>query len=379
MIEIVFAIIIILLLLNYCFFVNKINAGLKKILGHAQPGNVVKEFASIIIPFRNESDVILDNLASIERLDYPSDKYEVIYVDDSSSDDGYEKLKASIKNDNIKIVQCSSNGARRGHKKKALQAGIDKSRGQIIITTDADCVFDKDWLSEMIKYFDDETAFVSGPVNFAGGKGLFFKVQLIEFASLVMTGAGLIGGGTPSICNGANLAYRKNVFDMVKGFAGNLNLSSGDDELLMQKIASQTNYKIKFCASEKAVVRTKANRTLRGFINQRKRWASKSVYYKNKTLVAMLVLIYLFYLSVFLLPFAAVFVSIKYLAWFFIGFIAKCIVENSVMVKSKPLLGIKYNVAEFIATEIFQITYIVIMSVAGLFGNYKWKDRKIVR
>src|SRR6202012_3482401 len=111
------------------------------------------------------------------------------------------------------------------------------------------------------------------------------------------SGAALIGNGQASTCNGANLAYRKDVFYAVGGFKGIDDLASGDDELLLQKVAEKYPGKIGFLKSYDAIVYTHAKHTLKEFLQQRRRWASKSVKYKDKKVTAMTVGIWLFNVS----------------------------------------------------------------------------------
>src|SRR5690606_15171890 len=118
--------------------------------------------------------------------------------------------------------------------------------------------------------------------------------QTLEFLYLVGLGAAGIGNGRPSTCNGANLAYRRDVFYEMGGFSGIDHLASGDDELFLHKVAAVYPEKIGFCKSRDAVVYTDAKRDLRGFINQRRRWASKSTHYKEKSVVALGVSVWLF-------------------------------------------------------------------------------------
>ncbi len=377
-IEIAFILFFILLTIHYVLFISNINRGIEKT--DRNSGKIIKnEFISIIIPFRNESENIIDNLRCIENQDYPTEKYEVLYVNDSSEDDGVEKLSAAIKNKNIKILHAPSNELTRGHKKNAVNYGIKNSSASIIVTTDADCTFGANWLSSLLLCLDEKTAFVSGPVKFSGYSNLFEKIQAIEFSGLVLAGAGLIGSGKPVICNAANIAYRKNIFDEVNGFNDNLNLSSGDDELLMQKIASLTNYKIKFCFNKNAVVETSPNKTLSSFINQRKRWASKSIFYKDKLLIAQLILIYLFYTALLMLPFLSILSPFLYVPLFILSFGIKILTEHLVVRKGKNIFSLHYSLFELIIAEIFQIFYIVIISAAGLFGRFKWKERNLER
>lgn len=377
-IELILISLSLLLMFHYILFIGKINTGLKSIEKTIEPINI-SYFVSVIIPFRNEEENILESLQCFQNLNYPPDKYEVIFVNDSSEDNGAERLRSANNSPNIKIIDAPASGATRGHKKHAVLYGIKNANGAIIVTTDADCTFGKEWLNNLLACFDDETGFVSGPVKFTRSIKIFQRIQTLEFAGLVLTGAGLIGCNRPVICNAANVAYRKEVFEMVNGFDDNLNLSSGDDELLMQKIAADTNYKVKFCFNKDAVVETKPNNTLAAFVQQRRRWASKSIFYKEKLLVVQLVLIYLFYVALLMLPFAALFVSGYYLLLFVAGFAAKACIENTVMRKGKKLFDMKYNLSDFLAAELFQVIYIVIISAAGLWGGFKWKERKLAR
>ncbi len=274
----------ILLTFYYIYFLMKIYVGIKKI-PETETAKSHIFFVSVIIPFRNESSNLLKSLQSIEAQIYPKDKFEVIYVNDSSDDDSLEILANEVKSNNIKIISVPDSFSVNAHKKRAIKYGIENSSGEIIMTTDADCIHDKDWLKIMSSMFDERTGFVSGPVKFIDDSTLFGKLQKIEFAGLVLTGAGLIGSGSPTICNAANIAYKKSVYQEVNGFNDQMNLTSGDDELLMQKIHKNTAYKIKFCWNKKAVVKTEANKSMPQFYQQRKRWASKGLFYSDKLLI----------------------------------------------------------------------------------------------
>jgi poly-beta-1,6-N-acetyl-D-glucosamine synthase len=288
-----------LLLFFYIYFLAGIFIGLKRHSLEIQPDEI-DEYVSVLIPFRNESQNILKGLASIENQNYPKDKYEVIYINDSSTDDSLKKICEAKKSFNVNVVSLPENFLPNAHKKRAVRFGIEKCKGEIIVTTDADCIHKKEWLETLLGSYDKETGFISGPVEFAAGESIFEKIQRIEFAGLILSGAGLIGINKPAICNAANASYRKETFYSVKGFDDNLNISSGDDEILMQKIWKEGEYKVKFCMNRKAVVTSSSNKTFNDFYHQRKRWASKSLFYKNKFLKLKLIFIFLFYLS--LLP-----------------------------------------------------------------------------
>ncbi len=368
-----------LLTAYYLFFLYRVLNGLRKIESQSVPPEVSKEFITVIVPFRNEAGVILENLKSLENQKYDENLYEVLYVDDNSTDNSVNILEKNIHSENIKVLKFKNADGERAYKKKAIEYAIKQSRGEIIITTDADCTHGKEWLPVMVSCFDDETGFVSGPVEFLRGEKLFDKLQSLEFAGLIITGAGLIGAGNPAICNAANLGFRKNVFFEVGGYSGNLNLSSGDDEFLMQKIHANTKYKIKFCADKKAKAFTKPNEDFKSFYQQRKRWASKGLFYKNKRFVLSLVFIFMFYFSLLVSPFLALFYNPFFWMWFAVGILSKMLIEYAVLKKGITMLYDKDLLRYFFVAEIFHVPYIVFAPLLGLRGNYIWKEREIKR
>ncbi len=366
------------LLLYYLFFLSNIYRGLGK-LRRTDKKNTIPEFISIIIPFRNENKNLPGNLKGLISQNYPKDKYEIIYVNDSSTDDSVEVLKKLITNDNVSVISVPDEFSPNAHKKRAVRYGIQYAKGDLIITTDADCLHEKEWLQAMVNYLDENTAFVSGPVEFIEKGNVFSDLQKIEFAGLVITGAGLIGINKPTICNAANILYRKKAYDEVKGFHDNLNLSSGDDELLMQKIHKKTKYKIKFCPERKAVVKTEANNSVEQFYQQRKRWASKGLFYADKFLIAKLVLIFWFYLGLVCQLILGIFYSSGFLVLLLLSFLLKILFEYLVMKKGAELLFDKRIMKYFLLTEFVHIPYIVIAGISGIFGNFTWKERVVKR
>jgi cellulose synthase/poly-beta-1,6-N-acetylglucosamine synthase-like glycosyltransferase len=367
-----------LFLLHYLFFLQRIFRGLRNLTLTANE-KLSYEFISIIIPFRNEEENILVSLKSIESQFYPEDKFEVIYVNDFSEDNSLELLKSNIKKDNIRVLSVAEDFSTNAHKKRAVRYGIENAKGDIIVTTDADCVHNEEWLKSLVLSFDSVTGFVSGPVEFEIDNGLFSEFQKLEFAGLVLCGAGLIGSGHPTICNAANIAYRKKVFDEVGGFKDQMNLSSGDDELLMQKIAKDSDFKVKFCIDKKAIVKTSANKTYGDFYQQRKRWASKALFYNDKTLVLKLILIYLFYVGLVAQIFLGLFYYPHFLVSLFLSIILKVIYEFRILVKGRTILFTNLQLKHFLAAEILQIPYVIITGLVGAFGNYLWKSRNLKR
>lgn len=378
MTEIFLLIFSIFLLIHYLIFLFRIYSGLKK-LNPEKTFQIPNEFVTVLIPFRNEEQNILRVLKSLELQDYPEEKFEVIFIDDNSSDNSKNLLQTHIRKNNFKVMSVPEEYSKKAHKKRAIRYGIENAKGEIIVTTDADCVHPNKWLKTLLSFMKNDVGFISGPVEFITANNLFDKLQKLEFAGLVITGAGLIGNNTPIICNAANIAYRKKVFDEVGGFSLQMDLSSGDDELLMQKIFQDTNYKIVFALDKNSIVKTEANQSIKQFYNQRKRWASKGLFYKNKFLVIKLILIFLFYLSLIVLPILGLLVNKLFFLLFIISFLLKIILEYKILKKGIELLFEKIILDIFLIAELFHIPYIIISGLSGVFGNYHWKGRSISR
>lgn len=369
--------IFILLALHYVYFIGKVYAGLKR-LQETSGKNENAGLISVIIPLRNESENIKSLCASLSSQSLAEDKYEIIFIDDNSNDDTYEKL-LNYKPNNSKIIRVENGRDNQARKKKALIEGVINSGNPIIISTDADCSFYPRWLEVMLGYFDEKTAIVAGPVELKSDEKLFSKIQRLEFAGLILTGAGLIGVNSPTICSAANFAYRKSVFEEVGGYNDQLGFSSGDDDLLLQKVASQTSYKIKFAFEREAMVTTKPRNSAGEFFQQRKRWASKSLFYNNKKLVLKIILIFLFYVGLLLQFIGGLFFDPVLFLTFGLSLLLKIIIEYMVLNYGAKTLYQKEILHPFLFAEIIQIPYIIAAAIGGLFGNFKWKGEVVKR
>jgi cellulose synthase/poly-beta-1,6-N-acetylglucosamine synthase-like glycosyltransferase len=231
----------------------------------------------------------------------------------------------------------------------------------------------------MVAGFEDNTALISGPVAFKESDNLFARLQALEFAGLILSGAGLIGNNFPMIASSANLAFRKSVFDEVGGYKDLMNLSSGDDELLMQKIAYKTDYDVKFCLSSDALVITDPNKSVEEFNQQRKRWASKGLYYENKSIIVQLVLIFLFFLGLIVLPLLGIMIDYRFFQIFIASFLVKIIIEYSVLQKGVGIVIKKISIPLFLLAEVLHIPYIIYSAISGALGNFTWKNRELKR
>lgn len=232
-------------------------------------------FITVIIPVRNEAATIGNLLDDLSKQTFR--QFEVIVADDASTDDTGQLVRHYAERASFPLHPLSLDNERTASpKKRAITQSIAKAKGDLIVTTDGDCRVGPDWLKTIATFHAQTGAkLISGPVTFTDEHRLFDTLQTVEFASLIGSGACTMGLGYPTMCNGANLCYEKNVFAEVDGFAGVDHLASGDDEFLMHKIASRYPDGIRFLKNAEAIVRTGPHRSWRAFYNQRKRWASK--------------------------------------------------------------------------------------------------------
>jgi len=263
-----------ILLIPYIYYITAISLSLRKI--SVYKGSVASEvFISVVVACRNEERNLTPLLACIAGQDYSSERYELILVDDNSTDSTF-KLASEFKGvKNIKVLRSSLHG-----KKGAVAEGVRASSGNLIVVTDADCIMSPGWLRTISSFWSSSRpALASGPVGLPREKGFFHRFQEIEFLSLQGITAGTAAAGNPVMCNGANMTFTKDAF--LKSLADlHPELVSGDDIFLLQSIRSRSG-KISWLESVDAVVTTGSSGTLKSYMKQRARWISKAGSYRD--------------------------------------------------------------------------------------------------
>ena len=330
-------------------------------------------FISVIVPARNEEINIPVLLRALQQQTYPSGSFEVIVADDFSTDNTTTEVKV-FPMKNLTVVQpvgdaCSTS------KKKAIDEGVRHSRGELIVCTDADCIPQPEWLQRIGELYKTTDAnFIAAPVKFSCNNKLVETFQALDFLTLQGITAASVGSGFHSMCNGANLAYRKTSFNEVNGFEGVDHIATGDDMLLMYKIWRKAPDRVFYLKQKEAIVTTQPMKSWKDFFSQRKRWASKSLVYDDKRITMVLAFIYLFnLLFIALLIFS--FVDPVYW-WVVAGFwLTKTIIE----------LPFVYSVARFydetklvkwlFILQPLHIFYTVLTGLYSQFGKYEWKGR----
>ena len=335
-----------------------------------------KTTVSILIAARNEEDKIFNTIKDILAQDYPANLMELIVVDDHSSDQTSE-IVLSFADRGVKLIVLNEDKPLNSYKKKAITEAIKLSDSELIITTDADCRMSPAWLKTIIGYYESgDYKMISSPVIYFEEKSKFEEMQTLDFLFLSGLGAAGIGNKMPSTCSGANLAYQREVFYELKGFQGIDELASGDDELFLHKVASVYPDGIGFCKSRDAIVYTHAKSSLKEFIQQRKRWASKSTKYKNKIIVLIGVSVWIFNFMIF---FSSILGFFNPYFWY-LGLISICIKAFAEMTILIPLCSFA-NRSKLLwyvpILTVLHMFYIMYIGIAGNSGKYNWKGRMV--
>ncbi|HLK30866.1 MAG TPA: glycosyltransferase [Puia sp.] len=341
----------------------------------------LKTKISIIIPVRNEEKNIQHLLDSLAQQSYPKDLYQIIVVDDHSTDNTFDLISNYQYDDlnliSLRLADFTNNLTTSSYKKFAIETGINHSIGDLIVTTDADCNPQKDWLQTIASFHEKTNAkFIAAPVKINADNSFLSIFQTLDFITLQgITGASVFKN-IHSMCNGANLAYEKKVFYEVNGFKNIDDIPSGDDMFLMHKIYKKYPGNVFFLKNKNAIVSTAPETTWKGFFNQRIRWASKADKYDDKRIFWVLLLVYIVNLLFAALLIASFWNKIYFALFFLLG-VLKTVIEY-LFVKTVAIFFEQENLMTYFPLlQPLHILYTIVIGWLGKFGSYQWKGRKV--
>ncbi len=367
-------IISIIITLLYLILIGSFTFGFDKVAIFKNKDSLLVTKFSIVIPFRNEAENLPLLLKSMHSLQYPTELFEVIFVDDESEDESVEIIsKATTQHPNISIVknERTSNSP----KKDAISTAIKIAKNEWIITTDADCVLPKYWLNSFDEYIQKTNAIcIAAPVSYLDANNFLNRFQIFDMLSLQGATIGGFGINKPFLCNGANFAYKKELFNTVNGFEGNTHTASGDDIFLLEKVAKNYPTQLHYLKSAQAVVLTKAQPTWAALVSQRVRWAAKTSAYNNwfGKLTGLIVLLMntLIITSTILAIVGAFNVKV-----FFYLLIIKFNIDFYLIYKSAVFFNQRSVLKSYIVAFLFYPFFSVYVAITSIFSNYTWKGR----
>ena len=218
-------------------------------------------YVSIVLPVWNEEKTIAATLKSVIALDYPKNKFEIIVVDDGSTDKTSQRVMR-FKGSNIKIFKKKNGG-----KGSALNYGIKRSKGEFIVTLDADSFVDKDALKKMLVFFNNRKVMaVTSSMTIHKPKTFWQRLIHIEFLIGIFLRKTFAHVNSLYVVPGPFSVYKKRFFEKYGGFDEN-NLT--EDTEMGMRIQSK-GYIIENCIDAK--VETITPKTFYGLLKQRRRW-----------------------------------------------------------------------------------------------------------
>lgn len=331
-------------------------------------------FVSVIVAARNEAANINKLVAALEAQTLPRQQFEVIIVDDYSTDATAELVQHHASG-RLRVIQPGV-PPHLSSKKKAIDAGVAAARGPLLAITDADCVPPPRWLEHLLAFQQNRAAvFVAAPVVLQTCPSVLGIFQSLDFTMLQAITAASVQGGAHSMCNGANLAYQKKAFNEVGGFTGIDAVASGDDMLLMYKIWQRHPQGVHYLKSHGAIMPTPAMPTWKSFWQQRIRWSSKATYYQDWRVSAALFFVFGFNLWALVLIGAA---CLKLAPWqlplVFLG--VKTGAELLLLFPATGFFGGRRHLVFFPLLQPLHIVYTIAISIASRGRSYQWKGRK---
>lgn len=327
---------------------------------------------SILIAARNEGVNIEKLLQSLYNQSFDKKIFEVIIVDDNSTDNTYEvseNFRVLHPELNLKLLKATGSG-----KKQAISQALHAAENEFVMVTDADCELPPHWIETMVDYFaSHDLKMLLGPVLLSPAKTLFEKLQVLEHLSLIASTAGSAAIGMPVMCNGANMMYDRQAALDVEKYRTDMKIASGDDMFLMEKFIKYYGSKsVKFILDNRAIVKTATMPNIRAFFRQRRRWASKTKSYTNWKIIATALIVLLFNLSI-VFFFAAGFFMRVFWVFFILYVIMKTLIDFPILKRITHFMRQDKLLFWVFPLEFVYPFYVVFTAFSGLFSNVKWK------
>ena len=332
---------------------------------------------SVIIAVKNGEKSLPKILEDLEKQIYEGDS-EYIIVDDESSDNT-EKIIKQYSQKNKKIIYASSKEGNKNllFKKRALDAGIKKSKYDILIFTDVDCQLKKGWVKSMAECFNDKVDYVIGLSQISKSLNIVSHFQKIDLLMMMIAGRAKCNLGAPIACTGQNQAYKKDLYYQNQGFRKIDDSIQGDDSLFMH-LCLKKNAKIIFNDNPESFVESRLEKKILPFIKQRIRWAADAKVMWNYNKKFFIILLSTFFINLILLFMPIIYLIIENQIFKIISvlFIIKLILEFIIYIIGTIKLKSKFNIIHFVMWYILEIPYVVLSGIGSFFmKNISWRGQ----
>lgn len=330
---------------------------------------------SVIIAARNEESYIQSCVESILNNNFPVENFEIIIVDDHSTDKTREIISDNF-NENVRVYTLPEN---LHGKKAAITFGVSMARFPYILCTDADGVVSKDWLSlHGSKFKQDNTALNTAVVLPGTDGSVLTHFQFLDFVATMAITANGIFCKSYFLANGANISFKKEAFNAVNGYEGNEHLASGDDVFLANKIATSAIGKIGFIKSSEGVVTTKSESSWSSLIQQRKRWATKSLKMGDNQISKIQAFIFIYCVIILLFIFVGIFYSGWILTTGLAALLIKMATDYYFLNRLCIFFGKNRVMRSFLPCFFLYFIHILLSGMYALIpSNFEWKGRAV--
>jgi poly-beta-1,6-N-acetyl-D-glucosamine synthase len=319
---------------------------------------------SVVVACKNEEKNIPFLLSDLSSQDYPAELFEVIIVDDSSTDSTFKYASAFHQIKRLKVIRNNGRG-----KKSAIRTAIETADYDLIITTDADCRMDSGWIRTIAAFYgENRPDMMIGPVMIKGNPGFFNRFQELEFLSLQGITAGTASSGNPVMCNGANLCFTKEAYHK---HTNNLHveIDSGDDIFFLHSLKKDTKAKIMWLNTEDSSVTTNPAES---FFRQRARWISKGSVYTDWFSILLAIVTFITIVDLIFLLISGILIP-SFLPVFTASFFIKSVPDLLILSKTARRYGKTGLLKWFIPSQIVYPFYVVVVTFLALMGNNKWR------
>jgi cellulose synthase/poly-beta-1,6-N-acetylglucosamine synthase-like glycosyltransferase len=324
---------------------------------------------SILVPFRNEAENLPILLESISKLKYPTDLFEVLLIDDASEE------KFQIPNSKFQITLANTIRQSNSPKKDAITTGVPLAKNDWIVTTDADCVVPKNWLLTMDAFIQNhKVEMIASAVTYDCKPSFLHHFQQLDLTSLQGATIGSFGINKGFMCNGANFAYTKPLFEKLNGFEGNDKIASGDDVFLLQKAIAYYPKKVQYLKSKETIVRTQPTESWKALFHQRVRWASKTSSYKSRFGIGIGLVVFGGNLSL-ILGLVFGFLDLIPLLYVALLWLAKFMVDSVLLYTTHRFLS-HSKMRYWISSSLLYPFFSTSVALYTVFGSYEWKGRR---
>ena len=245
-----------------------------------RPVSEEKKPVSVVICAKNEYHNLVRFLPLVLEQDYP--EFEVIVVNDASDDDTFYLLRElSDKHARLNVINLHQNLNFYVGKKFPLSIGIKSAKYPTLLLTDADCYpAGPHWIESMQSVFTDKTEIVLGYGAYIPEPGLLNRLIRFDTLNVAMQYMSLALSHLPYMGVGRNLAYKKEMFHQVGGFIKHYKISSGDDDLFINQVATVSNTRIQPAAE--AITYSRPKQTFASWYRQKKRHLTTGGFYKTR-------------------------------------------------------------------------------------------------